>query len=50
MGYQNSGYEKIEQNCDTGPNEMDKKKMKSDGCIYDPPYFANYAPKEVQNF
>lgn len=36
-------YEKVEQSCVVEPSAMEKALMNpDDGCIYDPPYYANY--------
>ena len=39
-------YEKVEQSCVVEPSAMEKAIMNpDDGCIYDPPYYANYIYK-----
>ena len=38
--------EKVEQSCVVEPSAMEKAIMDpDDGCIYDPPYYANYMYK-----
>jgi hypothetical protein len=42
--------EKVEQSCVLEPSAMEKALMDpDDGCIYDPPYYANYIYKDFDS-
>ena len=41
--------EKVEQSCVVEPSAMEKAIMNPDGCIYNPPYYANYIYRDFDS-